>query len=238
MSDEEPEFSDHAPIEKRIRYKADDTIYQMQEYNLDLKANHIYLVGEESMVDEYGAEPGVEFGMANRFLKNLNALMRKSKAPILVHMKSCGGDWTEGMAIYDTILACPNPITILSYTHARSMSSIIFSAADRRVMMPHSTFMIHGGLHGFEGTHKQFQTEAEQGKLAMEQMLKIYIDTLKTSGSMSKWSRKRIREWLLDNMDKKEEVYFTAEDAVKVGFADMVFGADGIYDWEALQNFD
>lgn len=236
MPDEEPEFSDHAEIEKRIRYKADDTIYQMQEYNLDLKVNQIYLVGEESMAED-AYEPGVEFAMANRFIKNLNALMRKSKEPILIHMKTCGGDFAEGMAIYDTIMACPNPITILNYTHARSMSSIILAAADRRVMMPHSTYMIHEGCHGFDGTHKQFQTEAEQGRIAMEQMLKIYIDTLKTSGSMSKWSRKRIREWLLDKMNKKEEVYFSAADAVKVGFADMVFGADGTYDWEALQTF-
>lgn len=232
-----PEFSDHAAISRKIRYTTDDAIYQIQEYNLDLKANHIYLVGEENMaIDE--AEPGVEFGMANRFIRNLNVLMRKSTAPILIHMKTCGGDWTEGIAIYDTILACPNPVTILNYTHARSMSSIIFSAADRRVMMPHSTFMIHQGAHAFSGTHKQFQTEADQGTLLMDQMLKIYIDTLRTSGNMKKWSRKKIRAWLLDSMDKKEEVYFTAEEAVKLGFADQVFGADGTYDWEALQKFE
>ena len=211
-----------------------DTVYQIQEYNLDLKANHIYLVGEENAaVDEY--EPGVEFCMANRFIKNLNILMRKSSDPILVHMKTCGGDWTEGMAIYDAIRACPNPITILNYTHARSMSSIILCSADRRVMLPHSTYMIHQGCHGFEGTHKQFQTEAEQGAKSLEQMMKIYIDTLKSSGSMKRWSRKRIREFLEDKMDKKEEVYFTADQAVKLGFADAVF--DDSWDWKSLVEF-
>ncbi len=212
-----------------------DTVYQIQEYNLDLKANHIYLVGEEAAaVDEY--EPGVEFQMANRFIKNLNILMRKSSDPVLLHMKTCGGDWTEGMAIYDAITACPNPITILNYTHARSMSSIILCAADRRVMMPHSTYMIHQGSHGFEGTHKQFQTEAAEGAKSLDQMMKIYIDTLKCSGTMKRWSRKRIREFLEGKMDKKEEVYFTADQAVKLGFADAVF--DDTWDWKSLISFE
>lgn len=211
-----------------------DAVYQIQEYNLDLKANQIYLLGEEAAaVDE--CEPGVEFQMANRFIKNLSILARKGSDPILVHMKTCGGDWIEGMAIFDAITACPNPITILSYTHARSMSSIILCAADRRVMMPHSTYMIHQGCHGFEGTHRQFQTEAEEGAKSLEQMMKIYVDTLKNTGSMKKWSRKRVRAFLEDKMEKKEEVYFTAEQAVKIGFADAVF--DESWDWNSLQEF-
>ena len=152
---------------------------------------------------------------------------------VVVH--NCGGDWMEGMAIYDAITACPNPVTILNYTHARSMSSIIFCAADRRVMMPHSTYMIHQGTMGFEGTYKQFMTEAEEGDKSLEQMMKIYIDILKNTGSMKKWSRKRIREFLEDKMAKKEEVYFTAEQAVKLGFADAVF--DDSWDWKSLVSF-
>ncbi len=224
-------------IDRLIRYKTDDdAILQVHDYNLDIKANHIYLVGEEEMAVE-DAEPGVEFAMANRFIRNLNILMRKSEEPILLHMKTCGGDWTEGMAIYDTIRACPNYITILAYTHARSMSSLIFCAADRRIMMPHATFMFHQGVVGFEGTYKQFKTDAAQNVVYDQQMLKVYIDTLRESGSMKKWSRKRIEEWLREQMDKKEEVYFTAEQAVKIGFADGVFGSDGTYDWKALMKF-
>jgi ATP-dependent protease ClpP protease subunit len=38
-------------------------------------------------------------------------------------------------------------------------------------------------------------------------------------------------------MDKKEDVYLTAEQAVEYGFADYVFGADGHYDWSGLVKF-
>ena len=35
-------------------------------------------------------------------------------------------------------------------------------------------------------------------------------------------------------MKEKEEVYFTAEEALEHNFADTIFGADGTYDWATL----
>jgi ATP-dependent protease ClpP protease subunit len=237
---EEEEYSHF--IDKLIKYKALDPIGQIHSANLDLDANHIYLVGEEhySILDgeSAGGEPGVEYTMANRFIKNLNILMRKSEEPILIHMKTDGGYWAEGMAIYDAVKACPNPVTILNYTHARSMSSLIFLSADRRVMMPHATFMFHGGTENVFGTYKQFLTEVEQSKKIYEDMLDIYVAAMKARGCLSQWSTKRIRTWIQEQMDKKEEVYFTAADAVKYGFADEVFGSNGTYDWKTLLEFD
>ena len=32
-------------IDKLVRYLADDPIYQIHEFNIDLKANHLYLTG-------------------------------------------------------------------------------------------------------------------------------------------------------------------------------------------------
>lgn len=149
-------------------------------------------------------------------------------------MKTCGGDWKEGMAIYDAIKSCPNQVIILNYTHARSMSSLIFQAADKRVMMPHSTFMFHDGTMAINGTVKQFYTEYEQTKIQEDQMLNIYIDSMKKKGKMKNDKPEKIRKWLRDQMDKKEDVYLSAEQAVEYGFADEIFGANGIYDWNAL----
>jgi len=223
-------------IDRTIRYKTDDPIFQIHEYNLDIKAGHIYLFGEESYIGVVEEdEPGVEYSMSNRFIKNLNILSRNSTDDtILIHMKTCGGDWHEGMAMYDAIKACPKHVCILNYTHARSMSSIIFLAADKRVMMPHSRFMFHGGIHGYYGTHKQFQTEAKEGQKAYDTMVEIYVESLKIKGKYSKWSKKRIKDWVQQQMDKKEEVYLDANEAVDLGFADMVFGRDGVYNWSSL----
>jgi ATP-dependent protease ClpP protease subunit len=171
--------------------------------------------------------------MTNRFIRNLNILIRKSQDPILIHMKTNGGDWQEGMAIYDAIISCPNNVCILSYTHARSMSSIIFQAADKRVMMPHSMFMFHDGTMGYEGTSKQFLIEADELKKSLDIMLDIYIDSMKQSGKMMKLGRDKIKAWLKNQMNKKEDVYLNAQQAIDHGFADEIF--DG--EWDNLLKF-
>ena len=114
------------------------------------------------------------------------------------------------------------------------MSSIILQAADKRVMMPHSTFMFHDGTIGFDGTVKQFNTEYEENKKATEIMMKIYIDSMRHTGKMSTQPRNKIKKWLRDQMDKKEEVYMSAEQTVEYGFADEIFGQDDIYNWKKL----
>ena len=226
-------------IDKIIKYGMSDPVYNIHENNIDLKANHIYLFGEESYIhpEMEATEPGVEFSMANRFIKNLNILMRVSDSPILIHMKTCGGDWAEGMAIYDAIRACPNPITILNYTHARSMSSLIFLAANKRVMMPHSTYMFHEGTMGMSGTTKQYFTEAEELKKTNDAMMDIYAKTLKEQGKYKKWSEARIKKRIKELMDQKEEVYLDAAETTDWGFADEIFGQCGLYDWASLTKY-
>lgn len=221
---------------KSIKYVGDHLLHDVHSYDIDVEANHIYLMGSEEY-DLEGEEPGVEYTMANRFIRNLSLLMRKGDEPILIHMKTCGGDWAEGMAIYDAIRSCPNHVCILTYTHARSMSSIILQAADKRVMMPHSTFMFHDGTMGMSGTVKQYLTEAEELKKSKKIMMDIYVDSMKKKGKYSQWGKQKIHNWLRSQMDKKEEVYLDAKQAVELGFADEVFGEDGDYDWDALLEF-
>ena len=223
-----------------IRKIGDNRIYDIHEHGIDIEANHIYLFPEKDYVAGLGepmGETGIEYTMASKFIYNLNILMRKSSDPILIHQKTCGGDWAEGMAIHDAIVCCPNYVTILNYSHARSMSSLTLQAADKRVMMKHSTFMFHMGSMAYEGTTKQFMTEATELEKSTKQMLDIYVNSMKNRGKYSKRSKKFIREWLVTQMDKKEEVYLDAEQAVRFGFADEVFGSNGKYDWSELVKY-
>ena len=219
-----------------LKYKDENHIHNIHEYGIDYLANEIYLSGNPEYIGVEEGEGGVEYSMATTFIKNLSILMRKSNHPILIHMKSCGGYWEEGMAIYDAIITCPNQITILNYTHARSMTSLIFSAADKRVMMPNSIFMFHEGTFSTHGTTKIARTEFKELERTGDVMLDIYVDILKAKGSMSKRTKKYIREWLVKEMDKKEDVYLTAKETVALGFADSIF--DGTQWIEELTNYD
>lgn len=228
------QITDHK-IDHVLKVKTEDLVDQVHEKDVDLQSNHIYLFGREEYVDhENGEEPGVEYSMANRFIRNLNLCMRVNPdTPIVIHMKTCGGDWTEGMAIYDTIKSCPFPVTILNYTHARSMSSLIFQAANKRVMMPHSYFLFHEGTLGYEGTYKTVMSMVDWDKKTGEQMLDIFENILKRDGKFKHRSRKWIRNWLQEQMDKREDVYLTATESVEFGFADSIFD----YNWAKLTEY-
>lgn len=224
-------------LDNKIKAKSDDPVWHLHEYGVDLQSNHIYLFGSEQFTngqEDALEEPGVEYTMANRFIKNLNLCMRANPdQPVVIHMKTCGGSWTEGMAIYDAIKACPTAVTILNYTHARSMSSIIMQAANKRVMMPHSYFMFHEGTLAYDGTYKTVMSNAAFDKLGREVMVDIYEHVMKRGGKYSKRSKKFIRKWLNDQMDKKEDVFLSAKEAVELGFADSVFD----YNWGSLTEF-
>lgn len=229
--------SDYKLDQKVSVDKKDSWVYNLHEYGLDLIGNHIYLFPRAERAtgnEEDPISPGVEYAMAGQFIKNLNACMRvHPEDPIVIHMKTDGGYWEEGMAIYDAIKACPSPVTILNYSTARSMSSIIFSAANKRVMMPHSIFMYHMGTMGMYGTVKSFISFAEFEKKAQKQMIEVYTEVMQRQGLFAGKPKKEIKEFLQSQMDKKEEVYLGAQEAVSYGFADEIFK----YDWTTLTQY-
>jgi ATP-dependent protease ClpP protease subunit len=219
-------------LDHKLSIKGIDLISSLHEYDVDIESNHIYLMGIDRGYDIAGIdEPGVEYILSKRFIKNINICMRANPTkPILIQMKTCGGFWEEGMAIYDAIKACPSRVVILNYTHERSMSSLIFQAADKRVMMPHSIFMLHDGSYSIEGTVKQVISTVEFDKKNQDIMLGIYASKMNEKGKMAGMGEDKIKKWLKAQMDKKEDVFFTAEQTVELGLADCIFD----YNWKSL----
>lgn len=207
----------------------------VHDYSVNRYDFVIWLAGENKIYgaeDEDFGEPGVEYQMSTKFIKNLDILSSiDHNEPILVHMKTCGGYWEEGMAIYDAIQACANPITILSYTHARSMSSIILQAADKRVLMPNSYFLFHRGRLELSGIESEVLSNFDWvNDVCAPTMMDIYVKRLKEGRKFRQWSLKRIEKMLKEKMDEKVDVFLTAKEAVRWGFADSVFN----FDWTKL----
>jgi len=225
-------------MSKRITFDAIDNhhyLNTLHSFGVDFRAREIYLSGEPDRAEMGDSdEPGVEFYMASKFIRNIRVLALESKKPILIHMKTCGGLWEEGMAIYDAIKHCPCPVTILNYTHARSMSSLIFLAADWRVMMPNSYFMFHHGEYAAYGEWKTVESGVDWTKRIVEPtMYDIYVEALLGSKKWYAKSRDYCMKWLKAQMAHKGDVFLTAEEAVENGFADEVF--DG--DWDSLTSW-
>ena len=172
--------------------------------------------------------------VSGRKVYNLTVEEDNSYVASRVVVHNCGGDWVEGMAIYDAIRSFPWPVTILNYSHARSMSSLIFQAGNKRVMMPNSYFMFNDGTTGLEGTIKQVRSAIKfDKKVADKTMMDIYTKAMKDGGSMANKPNIYIKKWLRYKMDKEEDVYLTAKETVELGLADEIFNAD----WSKLTTY-
>ena len=200
-----------------------EMIYDTHEFGLLLDTREIFLNSDLGYTYD---EAMIDHRSANTFARNIQILNNISNEPILVHMLTNGGDWDYGMAIYDTIKASPSDITILAYAHARSMSSIMPQAAKWRVIMPHADFLIHYGYLGVEGNYTSVVEEVDWSKKSTEVMIDIYAERCQYGEFFQEKSMtyEQVREWLRDKMSYKQEVYFTAREAVHYGFMDAVLG--------------
>ncbi len=208
----------------------------VHSYRINRPDFSIYLGGDPASnggnEDAGLTEPGVDHYMADRFEINLGILSGISHTrPILVQMSSCGGSWDEGMKIFAAIATCPNPVTVVATKWARSMTSIIPLAADRFLIRPPASYMIHRGATTLTGLDQEVATQDLERRKANEVMMRLYIARLREQGSCAQWSERRIRTMIDESFEQHIDVWFSADDAVKLGFADGLF----LGDWKNLR---
>lgn len=191
-------------------------------YNVDTKQREIYLHGQHGSFDE---DPGVDYRMATSFIKNIRALDASKSDPILIHMHSLGGNWGDGIAIFDAIKLCRSHVTMLVYGQAESMSSIILQAADTRVMMPSSYFMSHYGSSDCSGSYLDAQNWAKFEQVILEHMLDIYTEKC-VKGKFFKEHYKQVTSDKVKGYIRRKlrsgDWYLNAHESVYYGFADAV----------------
>ena len=145
-----------------------ETLDRWFDYNVDIETRTIYM----------GSEEGVDALMAEYVVKGMHILESKSDEAIQIIMNNPGGEFYHGLAIYDTIKTSKCHCTIKVYRHAMSMGSIILQAADNRIMMPNSRFMIHFGYDSQDNHSKIVEKWVEEGKHLTYLMENIYLDVM------------------------------------------------------------
>jgi ATP-dependent protease ClpP protease subunit len=208
--------------------------YNLHEYQILPETREIFLhrhIHDESGDD--GDDCGIDYRSATRFIQNLCLLNAQSSEPIFVHMQSRGGDWNDGMAIYDAIRASRASVTILAYAHARSMSSVILQAATVRVLMPTAIFLVHEGYFcAGEDRVRGLLTAAQQEQKDLQTMLTIYATRCKDANPWKGMDQSGIVKAIHTKMRKEEDWILSAQEAVRYGFADGVLGTKG---WKSVE---
>jgi ATP-dependent protease ClpP protease subunit len=199
-----------------------ELLKDFHDYGANISSREIFLHNHYHSEDNQN--PGVEYRMSNTFIKNLRALDLKSDQPIIIHMQSIGGEWTDGMAIYDAISMCRSYITIIAYAQASSMSSIILQAADYRLMTPNSHFMCHYGSSDINTDYLSAMNLAHYEQKICDVMFNIYAKRC-VNGKFfyekfgKKPSEKQVKQFLIRKL-KSGDWYLDADEAVYYGFAD------------------
>ena len=195
----------------------------LHTYGINLDKREIYLHGYYSQ----GEDPGVEFKMATTFIKNLHLLESDSHDGILIHMHTGGGEWSDGISIFNAIEFCPCPITILVYGEGVSMGSIILQAADNRILMPDTDFMVHFGEISLEGGSLGVESSVALNKRNNLRMLKIYARKCVGGFFFRDMREEHIKRYLERKINKLGDWWMTSYEAMHYGFADAVLGNIG-----------
>ena len=183
---------------------------EFHEHNLFLPTRTLYFGGKDFNEED----DVVTSKTVAELIKNLHILEHREVAPISILLSTVGGEWEDGMAVYDLIRSLKSPVTIIGMGKVYSMGSIILQAADKRILTENTFVLIHDGYEGYSGDSKSFERWAEWAKLIRQQMYKIYYDKMKLK-------KKRITLAEVEELCSHDTIY-TAQEAVKVGLADEI----------------
>lgn len=149
----------------------------------------------------------------NELLKQLMYLeCDDNSKEVTLYINSPGGEVTSGLAVYDFMRIMKSPIKTVCIGTAASMGSILFLAGNERIMMPHSSIMIHdpsfsGGSCSYAGMKPlQIQEKIDELMKTRKELCNIIAErTGKT-------------EQEIFNLTKKD-TYFEVDEAIKFGIA-------------------
>ena len=81
-------------------------------------------------------------------IEKLTAVMaqaaKEEVGEVYLAMSTAGGQVQAGIALYNTLLAMPFPITVHNISSVNSIGNVIFLAGEKRYATANSTFMFHG----------------------------------------------------------------------------------------------
>lgn len=223
----------------RKKSELEQLITDVHGHHINYHNREIYLHSSySSWWDDDNGEAGVEYRMATTFVKNLHILLNQSCSPILVHMHSIGGEWNDGMAIFNSVRFAPAPVTFVSYSQASSMTGVILQCADKRILTSDCEFMIHHGSIGISATSPAAKSAIDVNERYCKRMLQIFARrALKSSKFFKekKYTEEKIATFIDRKLKDKTDWYLTAEEAVYYGFADGILGAKGFETSERLR---
>lgn len=133
------------------------------------------------------------------------------REPIKLHINSFGGDVYAMWMLIDSMLCSKTPVHTYCSGYAMSAAFQIFLAGHKRFVTEHTTLMYHQIYCWRSGKYQDLVEDREH----MDHLNKQIEDYVIGRTKLKIEDISRIRE-------KKQDTYFTAREAVKLGIADKL----------------
>jgi len=148
------------------------------------------------------------------YMDEMNA-MRQQNQPIEFYISTYGGSADDMFAMYDVMRVIRERTEIHTIGLGKVMSAGVLLLASgtkgKRCIGKNCRVMVHSVIGGSSGPLHNLMNEME----AIEQIQKMYSDALVAETNMTKKDMKKL-------LERKVNVYLTAEEAVELGIADII----------------
>ncbi len=211
----------------------DQRLYDIHNINIDIKNREVYLHSPP----DFEEESGVDFKTAINLYKNITYLSNINYDPIIIHMYLPGGVWEDCLGIYDIIKQCPCKIILIASAKVESASSVIFKAADLRILMPNTNMLIHYGSLSIDNEHKAVMSNLEWSERESNKMIDIFTEKC-IQGPLAKekrWKKMSARKHIMTQLANKSDWILNATEATHYGFSDGVLGSSGFEDLHTIK---
>jgi ATP-dependent Clp protease protease subunit len=167
------------------------------------------------LFSDVSEEKTAEIIHAMLYLDELNRLSPKNIKPITFYLSTYGGGADDMFGMYDIMRIVRETTEIHTVGLGKVMSAgVILLAAGtkgKRQIGRNCRVMIHSVIAGNHGSIHNLINEME----AVEQIQKMYIDCLVAETDLTKKQLKNM-------LERKVNVYLSAEEAVEYGIADII----------------
>ncbi len=189
-------FNDEEDEKKKAAQKPDALAEKF------LKTRQILLSGE------------INKELAQAVNKQLLLLEADGSKPIYVYIDSPGGDVNAGFAIFDMIRFVDAPVVLVGNGLIASAAALILLAVpkERRVGLPHSSYLIHQPLSEMRGVATDLQIQAEEMAKTRALLNKIIAEQ---TGKDEKQVKK----------DTERDYWLNAEEALEYGLISKVISS-------------
>ena len=201
--------------------------FKNQQYNKNLESiPHSFAVDHddekgESTLTIYG-DIGESYWWESTSATDVdNALINAGDNDLVVHLNSPGGSAFDGIAIYNRLKNHNGKVTIHVDGWACSAASVIAMAGDEVIMGAGAMLMIHEASNIVWGSKNEFRKQADLLEKLEDGIIDIYM-------MKSNIEREEIKK-MVDN-----ETWFSANDALEIGFATSTATSSSVEDNEEV----